>query len=601
MAAVGKFNGGGNAFLVQRMGDGQDDVELDITHESLIRKWKTLQGWVREEAGNRDQYLRLCAAASEYRNGKGELLRGARLASDAAWVKGFAPQKEWAARYTDQDSFQRAMEFLRQSTVAKRRKDLAKSALTGFAVFAAFAVLAFAYLRNVQTQREMVEQDRIKRERNLKHGEELIGKAAGLVQKGKFDSAKELLNSAESFLSQDSAGVANVHIARGLLHLSRKLNSTVTAIQDYSEADREFDLAEGIASHTSNRYIRGQALLNKGGIYRMRQLSDSALLCYQAAAASFDSAGEMGSAAEAYESEAHLLEHEYQQNKQAVDRYTDARERFRISGNLRGLTRTTEAIDSLVNYVNKSAESTKAKKIAASGTDRTPWGWLQDLATGEKFTLMSPDVKVGRNTAEIKNDIAFTDRMVSRKHLFLNSRSMASDLRSMNGTSLNALNLSYEHDDPFKSGAIFVLAGRHALLFGKSEPKDLRPAGGAWGLCIIAGNGPSSNGAYAYLSGDLESLTLRGSSLALETGTSGAALALVRGGAKGTEIKDMDDEWSLLVTVKESDYEYNQYIAKPSEWLQVDTPTMFAKLDNDRQVIQKGPAFQIVPLNAQDQ
>src|SRR5437899_3172726 len=44
-------------FLTSPDRNGTTDWELDISHESLIRQWETLQNWATEEAHDREDYL----------------------------------------------------------------------------------------------------------------------------------------------------------------------------------------------------------------------------------------------------------------------------------------------------------------------------------------------------------------------------------------------------------------------------------------------------------------------------------------------------------------------------------------------------------------
>jgi hypothetical protein len=52
-----------------------DDSIIDISHESLIRKWGRLKTWVDEESDSRAMYLRLADAASRHRDHKAGLWR----------------------------------------------------------------------------------------------------------------------------------------------------------------------------------------------------------------------------------------------------------------------------------------------------------------------------------------------------------------------------------------------------------------------------------------------------------------------------------------------------------------------------------------------
>ena len=76
------------------------DTVLDITHESLIRQWKHLQQWVKEEGESADIYRRLESAAVRWQDGKGSLWRGPELNSALRWQVEQKPSALWAKRYT---------------------------------------------------------------------------------------------------------------------------------------------------------------------------------------------------------------------------------------------------------------------------------------------------------------------------------------------------------------------------------------------------------------------------------------------------------------------------------------------------------------------
>ncbi|MCI5157404.1 MAG: hypothetical protein D3906_03010, partial [Candidatus Electrothrix sp. AUS1_2] len=86
---------------------------LDISHESLIRQWRRLQEWTKEEAQSAEMYRRLTDTAERYQQGKAELLRGVELATALDWRKKNQPTAAWVWRYGGE--FQAAMDFLQQS------------------------------------------------------------------------------------------------------------------------------------------------------------------------------------------------------------------------------------------------------------------------------------------------------------------------------------------------------------------------------------------------------------------------------------------------------------------------------------------------------
>ena len=89
-----------------------DDPEINVTHESLIRRWQVLNRWVKDEATSADVYRRLAGAAMRH----GELYRGRDLDEALRWQREQRPTGAWAARYpVENGSFEGAIAFLARS------------------------------------------------------------------------------------------------------------------------------------------------------------------------------------------------------------------------------------------------------------------------------------------------------------------------------------------------------------------------------------------------------------------------------------------------------------------------------------------------------
>jgi hypothetical protein len=96
---------------------------IDISHESLMRLWKRLAVWAREEARSTERYGRLSTAAELNERGEGSLWRNPELQIGLRWRKESRPTGAWAG---DQAGFDRAMKFLDRS---RRRRLLRMAAL----------------------------------------------------------------------------------------------------------------------------------------------------------------------------------------------------------------------------------------------------------------------------------------------------------------------------------------------------------------------------------------------------------------------------------------------------------------------------------------
>jgi hypothetical protein len=115
-------------FLAVPEGPLHADTLLDVSHESLIRQWQRLVGWVAAEAESTEMYRRLCDWALRWEQGNAELWRGPDLASALGWRQQEKPSPEWAERYGGRDRFQRAMQFLDASEAAQRAAAAAEEA-----------------------------------------------------------------------------------------------------------------------------------------------------------------------------------------------------------------------------------------------------------------------------------------------------------------------------------------------------------------------------------------------------------------------------------------------------------------------------------------
>lgn len=123
------------------------DCVIDISHESLIRGWKQLAGWVDEEAEWAQNYRKLAERASDHAQGKAGFLRDPELSIALAWRNEAKPNAAWAKRY--HSGFEQAIAFLEESRQARdaeeadrRRRE--KQELRRLWLFAATASVLFA-------------------------------------------------------------------------------------------------------------------------------------------------------------------------------------------------------------------------------------------------------------------------------------------------------------------------------------------------------------------------------------------------------------------------------------------------------------------------
>jgi WD40 repeat protein len=150
------FSAEGRCFLVGSATAAADPL-IDITHESLIRRWDKLRGWANRAAESAAMYRRLERATHRSRDG-GPLLRGLELRLALEWREQQRPNRAWARRVRSLEafaapgrpSFEAVEAFLDRSRRARTRRLVLQrsAAVFGLATLglAAIAMAAFSSL-----------------------------------------------------------------------------------------------------------------------------------------------------------------------------------------------------------------------------------------------------------------------------------------------------------------------------------------------------------------------------------------------------------------------------------------------------------------------
>ncbi|MFO1126881.1 MAG: hypothetical protein U1E66_00335 [Rhodospirillales bacterium] len=97
----------------------EDRTKLDISHESLIKRWQRLRTWSSNEAHDAEAYRELEREAQKNRRDESDLLSGLNLQRAVAWRQQRDPTADWANRYGG--DFALAMRFLSRSEDAAER------------------------------------------------------------------------------------------------------------------------------------------------------------------------------------------------------------------------------------------------------------------------------------------------------------------------------------------------------------------------------------------------------------------------------------------------------------------------------------------------
>src|SRR5262245_21420150 len=125
------------------------DTIVDLSHESLIRQWRSLPEWLSEEAHAKSLWQRLASAQASFERAEGDLLSGLDLANILAWWEKEMPNAAWASDLAgDYDSIsafvQKSKEAeeqrrqLEEAAAIKERQRLRRRA----AVYGTLAILA---------------------------------------------------------------------------------------------------------------------------------------------------------------------------------------------------------------------------------------------------------------------------------------------------------------------------------------------------------------------------------------------------------------------------------------------------------------------------
>jgi tetratricopeptide (TPR) repeat protein len=100
---------------------------VDLSHESLMRRWDRLVAWTVQERISAERYVRLSRAAAWNAEGSAGLWRDPELELGLEWRRENRPTAAWAARYDP--AFDRAMAFLdrsrqeRDALIAERERE----------------------------------------------------------------------------------------------------------------------------------------------------------------------------------------------------------------------------------------------------------------------------------------------------------------------------------------------------------------------------------------------------------------------------------------------------------------------------------------------
>ena len=199
------------------------DTQVEVAHEALIRNWPRLVGWLKDEQGNLRNRLQLTTKAEEW-DTKGRI--------DSALLRGeLLKEAEQAEDLTDLEK-----EFIRISYDGERRSRLLKSIFVSFGILGmtviilSVPIIAWSSYYYAEQQNASIQEKLNKNEKTLKNMTDLLAKQ----EKALVNKNLELKRKTELLATQEKA------VADKNLELKRKTELLTT--QEKAVADKNLEL-----------------------------------------------------------------------------------------------------------------------------------------------------------------------------------------------------------------------------------------------------------------------------------------------------------------------------------------------------------------------
>lgn len=207
-AVVNRFIEDKRCFLVISKVENKEDEVIDISHESLIRQWNTLNIWVDEEAESAKIFFRLKESLELHEKKEKDLLSGNELQLILHWYYTFKPSKVWAERYNV--NYENSIRYLKESEAEAKKQRLKKSRArriaVALAVIVVMIILGFTvviYKNDKKNKKQLVinywqKSEALRAENHLLDALLFIAEAHDLSDEKEI--TKNLLIDAEAFL-----------------------------------------------------------------------------------------------------------------------------------------------------------------------------------------------------------------------------------------------------------------------------------------------------------------------------------------------------------------------------------------------------------------
>ncbi len=198
---------------------------IDISHESIMRVWKRLIGWLEEEEESAQVYMHLCEAVDLYEAGKGGLWRDPELQIAIKWRDEQNKNAAWASRYNnyfdkvifflDHSRQKRDLEILHKEELQRQRLRNTRRVSIVVSVIALIAFLFGAWALNLQIVAKKAEARAKEKEKYalVKKQEADVSRADALKAKQVAEIAKD---SAETNREKALAEEKNALLQKGI-------------------------------------------------------------------------------------------------------------------------------------------------------------------------------------------------------------------------------------------------------------------------------------------------------------------------------------------------------------------------------------------------
>jgi hypothetical protein len=308
---VESFRQPGRSFLVPPAGVPlTNETILDISHESLMRKWKRLRGWVDDESAGAETYRRLAKAAARHQAGTAGLWRDPELQMAQTWAETHRPTLTWAQRYDP--SFERAMTFLALSRQERDRETARREAMrkrqlqrtrifAGVISLAAFlALLGFIWAFALKNEAEAARHEALAAQEEALAAQEEAVTAKEQAELEKLRAERERDNAKEQELraqasqreadAQRAAAVDSARIARRERERAEQEEAEARAAKIRADTERE----RAVLARQEAEENRQAALRSASEASRLRKLELARSLAGQVSRVRQDAGAETG-------------------------------------------------------------------------------------------------------------------------------------------------------------------------------------------------------------------------------------------------------------------------------------------------------------------